>query len=152
MLARGEKLSETSLSTPDSNRFLSELQETTRDPKERFRLLSTRYRQPLNIALQSEEAICEYLLERLMVADRPRVEQQSIEALCEPDLLLKLNLLALKSASCSDLRYLDALNYFFELIPPGWRPKSDTAWLLVTYLIFYARALEVCLCQIEVCA
>jgi len=152
MLARGDRLLETTSNNPDSNQFLLELQKTARDPEERFRLLSTRYRHPLNIGLSSEEAICEHLLERLMVADRACAQQHSIEALYEPDLLLKLNLLAIKSASCNDLRYLDSLNYFYELIPMGWRPKSETAWLLITYLVFYARALEVCSCQIETCA
>ena len=149
MLARGEKILETGSTPPDANEFLADLKRTAREPVERFRLLLTRYGHPLNIALSSEATICEHLLERLMVVDRSRAEQQSVDALYEPDVLLKLNLLAIKSALCNDLRYIDALNYVYELIPVAWRPKSEYAWLFVTYLIFYARALEVCSCQIE---
>lgn len=149
MLASGANMLDTGSNPPDPNEFLADLKKTAREPVERFSLLLKRYRQPLNIALSSEASICEHLLERLMVADRARAEQQSIDALYEPDVLLKLNLVAIKSALGNDLRFIDALNYFYELFPSGWRPKSEYAWLFLSYLIFYARALEVCSCQIE---
>jgi hypothetical protein len=149
----GEKgISATESPQPDGNDFLKELKAAARKPDERFRLLLTRYRHPLNIAANSEALICEHLLERLMVADRAQAERQSIAVLYEPDLLLKLNLIAIKSSLCDDLRYIDALNYIYELSPPDWLPKSEYAWLFGTFLIFYARALEVCSCQIEKCA
>ena len=149
----GEKvISATESPQPRTSDFLKALKAAARKPDERVRLLLARYRHPLNIAGDLEALVCEHLLERLMVADRAQAEQQSIAVLDEPDLLLKLNLIAIKSAFCEDLRYLDALNYIYELSPPDWLPKSGYARLYGTYLIFYARALEVCSCQIEECA
>ena len=151
-LAGEKRIAATESPRPDTGDFLKELKAAARRPDERVRLLLTRYRHPLNIAANSEALVCEHLLERLMVADRAQAERQSITILNEPDLLLKLNLIAIKSAHCDDLRYLDALNYIYELSPPDWLPKSEYAWLFGTFLIFYARALEVCSCQIEKCA
>jgi hypothetical protein len=148
-LAGANGIAATESPMPDTGDFLKKLKASARQPDERFRLLLTRYRHPLNVAANSESLVCEHLLERLMVADRAQAERQSIAVLHEPDLLLKLNLIAIKSALCDDLRYLDALNYIYELSQPEWLPKSEYGWLFVTYLIFYARALEVCSCQIE---
>jgi len=58
------------------------------------------------------------------------------------DLLLRLNLIAIYASFTIDLRYLDALNYYYELLPSAWRPESHS-WLRVSFLNFYARALAV---------
>jgi len=63
-------------------------------------------------------------------------------ALDVDDLLLKLNLIAINASVSPDLRYLDALNYYYELLPAGWYPESPQNWLRVSFLTFYARALE----------
>ena len=98
-----------------------------------------RYRHPLNIAAPSEDEVREHLLERLMVSDRARIEQNaSVDA---DDLLLKLNLIAINASLSRDLRYLDALNYYYELLPAAWYPESPQNWLRGSFLTFYARAL-----------
>ena len=128
---------------PDEPSFFADLQASVRDPQRRFQLLTTRYLHPLNIAASSEGKVREHLLERLMVADRARIEQHSVDLLNADDLLLRLNLTAIYSSFTTDLRYLDALNYYYELLPTDWRPKSTHDWLRVSFLNFYARALAV---------
>ena len=78
-----------------------------------------------------------------MVADRSRIEQHELHLLDADDLLLRLNLIAIYASFTSDLRYLDALNYYYELMPQAWYPKSLHNWLRVSFLSFYVRALEV---------
>ena len=109
--------------------------------QERFRLLTERYPYPLNITLEGEEEIREYLLMRLMVQDRARLLKRPVNEIDSDELLLKLNLLALHAALADDLRYLDALNYYYELLPTQWGPKGEHPWLLVSYLTLYAHAL-----------
>jgi hypothetical protein len=58
-------------------------------------------------------------------------------------LALKLNLIAIYASFTTDLRYLDALNYYHELLPSAWRPESPHNSLRVSLLIFYVRALAV---------
>ena len=123
--------------------FIETLERCRQQPQERFRLLTERYRYALNITVASEEAVREYLLMRLMVQDRVRIEKRSAQSIDSDDLLLKLNLLALHAALAPDLRYLDALNYYYELLPAEWNPQlGQHAWLLVSYLALYARALS----------
>ena len=76
-----------------------------------------------------------------MVSDRAHLEQESSSRLDADDLLLKLNLIAINASLTHDLRYLDALNYYYELLPPAWYPESLQNWLRVSFLAFYARAL-----------
>ena len=104
----------------------------------RVELLTARYRHPLNIAASSEHRVRERLLERLMVADRARIEQNSLQLLNADELLLRLNLIAIYASFTTDLRYLDALNYYYELLPANWHPESP---LRASFLNFYARAL-----------
>jgi hypothetical protein len=59
------------------------------------------------------------------------------------ELLLLLNLCAVHACTTNDLRFLDALNYHYELLPANWHPASQHAWLLVSYFGLYARALAV---------
>ena len=126
---------------PPVSTFFNDLQASTRDPYQRFQLLTMRYRHPLNIAAPSEEEVREHLLERLMVSDRARLEQNSLPGLDADDLLLKLNLIAIHASLTYDLRYLDALNYYYELLPATWYPDSPQNWLRVSFLTFYVRAL-----------
>lgn len=128
---------------PDESTFFDDLQACLREPQRRFELLTTRYLHPLNVAAPSENRIREHLLERLMVADRSRIEQRSLHLLNADDLLLRLNLIAIYASLTTDLRYLDALNYYYELLPSTWYPNSPHNWLRVSFLNFYARALAV---------
>jgi len=77
-----------------------------------------------------------------MVADRSRIEQHSLAVVNADDLLLRLNLIAIYASFTTDLRYLDALNYYYELLPSAWYPESVHNWLRVAFFSFYARALE----------
>lgn len=124
----------------DEPAFFDDLQAAIREPQRRFDLITTRYLHPLNIAAPSEYRIREHLLERLMVADRARIEQHSLHLLNADDLLLRLNLIAIHASFTTDLRYLDALNYYYELLPSHWCPH---AWLRVSFFSFYARALAI---------
>ena len=111
-------------------------------PHERFRLLIKRYSCPLNIALEGEHDAREHILERLMVRDRARAEGGAIEAVCDDDVLLRLNLLAVHALLSGDLRYLDALNYYYELWPEGFRPDARTPQLYLYCLGLYREALS----------
>jgi hypothetical protein len=142
-LSANEQVACIEATPPDEPSFFGDLQASVRDPQRRFELLTTRYLHPLNIAASSEEKVREHLLERLMVADRARIEQHSVDFLNADDLLLRLNLIAIYASFTTDLRYLDALNYYYELLPTDWHPKSTHNWLRVSFLNFYARALAV---------
>lgn len=128
---------------PDESVFFDDLQASIREPQRRFELLTSRYLHPLNVAASSEDRIREHMLERLMVADRSRIEQQSLQLLNADDLLLRLNLIAIYASFTTDLRYLDALNYYYELLPSDWNPESPHNWLRASFLSFYVRALAV---------
>ena len=128
---------------PDEPVFFDDLQASIREPQRRFELLTARYLHPLNVAVPSEQGIREHLLERLMVVDRSRLEQHSLHLLNADDFLLRLNLIAIYAAFTTDLRYLDALNYYYELLPSAWYPESPHNWLRVSFLSFYVRALAV---------
>ena len=123
---------------PDEPSFFNDLQASIRDPQRRFELLTMRYLHPLNVAASTERRVREHLLERLMVADRSRIEQHSLRLLSSDDLLLRLNLIAIYASFTTDLRYLDALNYYWELLPPAWSPNNS---LRMSFLNFYLRAL-----------
>lgn len=139
-LAANEQVECIEASPPDEPSFYNDLQGAIREPQRRFELLTTRYRHPLNVAAPSETRIREHLLERLMVADRSRIEQHSLEQLNADDLLLRLNLIAIYASFTTDLRFLDALNYYYELLPSNWSTQN---WLRLSFLKFYLRALAV---------
>ena len=111
------------------------------DAERRFQLLTKRYSCPLNFSQSAEDGIREHVLTRLMAHDRARIEKTSVEAVESSDLLLRLNLVALHAARVPDLRFLDALNYYYELLPRSWRPQTQHGWLLISYFALYARAL-----------
>ncbi len=123
--------------------FLSSLEKCKRDSERRLRLLTERYSCVLNFNAPSENDIREHVLMRLMAPDRATVEQQSVTALDADDLLLKLNLIAIQAPVTPDLRFIDALNYYYELLPADWVPRARHAWLIASFLGLYARALAV---------
>jgi hypothetical protein len=137
-LAADEEVECVAAAPPDEPGFFDDLRACIREPQRRFELLTTRYLHPVNIAAPSEGRIREHLLERLMVADRARLEQHSLQLLNPGDLLLRLNLIAIYASFTTDLRYLDALNYYYELLPPDWSPNNS---LRLSFLNFYLRAL-----------
>ncbi|MFN2576167.1 MAG: hypothetical protein ABR607_00590 [Pyrinomonadaceae bacterium] len=127
----------------NSEAFLRLLEQHRSSSAERLRLLTERYVWPPNFSLIAEAEIREHSLSRLMVQDRAAIEKQSIARIDTDDLLLKLNLIAVHAAATSDLRFLDALNYYYELLPADWVPRARHGWLLASYLGLYARALAV---------
>lgn len=120
--------------------FLAELSVSRSDRLHHFMLLAQRYRRPMSITLNSEHEIAEYLLAQVMVRDRVRVERHDADAF-DNDLLLKLNFLAIKAGATEDLRFLDALNYYFEIVPERIVPNTDEPWLLQSFYALYERAL-----------
>lgn len=123
--------------------FLSSLKECRSEPERRVRLLAERYSCALNFNAHSENEVREYILMRLMVSDRAIAEGQSPTALDVDDLLLKLNLIAIHAPVAPDLRFIDALNYYYELLPADWVPRARHAWLFASFLGLYTRALAV---------
>ena len=148
-LAAGDHVEGTSSGPTVGADFLQRLQAASRDPRQRFELLIAQYRYPLNFVASTERFVQEHILERLMVADRAHIERQSPNAVNVDDLLLKLNLLAINASFSDDLRFLDALNYYYELLPSNWYPNSKNNWLIVSFWSFYARALTVELDRIK---
>jgi hypothetical protein len=144
-LALGEPVRVRSGQQPQTESFLRELRSTLNKAEQHFQLLTHRYSCPLNFALPAESEPREHVLERLMVQDRGRIERNSIAFAGSEDVLLRLNLIAVHACMTSDLRFLDALNYYYELIPSHWRPHAQHDWLLVSYFALYARALTACL-------
>lgn len=142
-LAADEQIDCVEAGPPDELDFFRALQASVREPQRRFELLTARYRHPLNIAAPSEHGVREHLLERLMVADRSQIEKGLLHLLNADDLLLRLNLVAIYASLADDLRYLDALNYYYELLPANWYPSSPHNWLRMSFLNFYVRALAV---------
>jgi hypothetical protein len=139
-LSLGEPLDLRPGDEPSLPAFLLEVS-SRHDPGARFQLLSERYGCPLNFTLPAEVEVREWVLTRLMVQDRALIEEKSIKAIHEEDLLLKLNLIALHALVGNDLRFFDALNYYYELLPSAWHPPGQHDWLLVSYFSLYARAL-----------
>jgi hypothetical protein len=128
-------------SHPPVEPFLQTLSKAAGERKRLFDLFVERYSCPLNLSSPAENEVREYLLTRLMVADRGRLENGSVAIVDADDLLLKLNLVAVHAALAPDLRFLDALNYYYELLPTTWHPDTENGWLLASYLALYARAL-----------
>lgn len=124
---------------PDS--CIQELKTTRNDKAKSFELLKGRYACPLNFTGPGEDDVREFVLESLMVRDRRRSEEASLASTDHDYLWYRLNLIAVYSQVSSDLRFLDALNYYHELIPSDWCSRSPNNWLFVSYLTSYARAL-----------
>jgi hypothetical protein len=127
----------------DAEQFLETLKQCRNDSEARFCLLAERFSWPPIFSLFTETGIREHVLMRLMVHDRARIEERSIASVDADDLLLKLNLVAVHSLETDDLRFLDALNYYYELLPTDWVPRARQVSLVVSFLGLYARALHV---------
>ena len=140
-LSLGEPLLFREAEHPAVTPFVRALHEQQRNATMRFEILTQRYACPINFGLAAEVEIREYVLTRLMVHDRAVIERRSVAEVNSDDLLLKLNLLAVHAQSTTDLRFLDALNYYYELLPAKWSPQGKHNWLLASYLGLYARAL-----------
>lgn len=127
---------------PEHDRFFNQLKmiHAAREPV--FALLAERYAWPLNFSLDEEGEVREYVLMRLMTTCRTRIENESIAAVNLDDLLLELNLIGVHASATTDLRFLDALNYYYELLPATIFPESQHGWLLVSWYALYARALN----------
>ena len=126
---------------PPLDSFLESFAASRKDPARRFSLLAERYRWPQNFSHGAEDEARELVLTGLMVHDRALLEKSSLAAIENSDLWLKLNLCALHAARVPDLRFLDALNYYYELLPFEWQPQTEHNWLLISYFALYARAL-----------
>jgi hypothetical protein len=137
----GEALPTRPVPHPPVEGFLQDLKQTAKQREPLFSLLVERYAYASNFSFPAENDVREYLLMRLMVADRARIEDASIANLDGNDLLLKLNLVAIHAAATTDLRFVDALNYYYELLPATWYPDVENGWLVASYLALYARAL-----------
>jgi hypothetical protein len=122
----------------DAGTFLKTLQE---NKSEGFRLLIQRYRCPLNLHLDSEKDVAEFLLYQLMVPKRVKLDKGNLDSLNHDELLLMLNYVAVYAAGSRDLRFIDSLNYYFERLPVSWTPQGTYPWLLITFYALYARAL-----------
>jgi hypothetical protein len=106
---------------------------------DRVNALSSRYRYPLNIGTPGESEIAEELLRQLMVADRVKLEKaRDFDA---DDVLLKLNLVGIYAGMKRDLRFLDALNYVYELPHRPLARFARNPQLLAGWLCIYARLL-----------
>jgi hypothetical protein len=106
---------------------------------DRFKALCDRYRCPLNIGLASEFEVAEEFLRQLMVQDRAK-----LEAGAEFDVdmvLLKLNLVGIRAMIGRDLRFLDALNYFYELPRQSLKRMRANPRFLAFWLCIYAQLL-----------
>ncbi len=106
---------------------------------ERMEVLCDRYRCPLNIGLPGESEVAEEILRQMMVQDRAK-----LEAGAEFDVdmvLLKLNLAGVRAMMTRDLRYLDALNYFYELPRRSLTRMCANPCFLASWLCIYAQLL-----------
>lgn len=127
---------------PPVEPFLELLTETRADAELRVQLLTGRYTNPLNFTLPDEKEVREFVLMRVMAHERARIEKGSIETVNVDDLLVMLNYVAVYAACGTDLRFLDALNYYYELLPMQWhRGARQQDVLLASYLALYAGAL-----------
>jgi hypothetical protein len=105
----------------------------------RVQALSVRYRCPRNIGVESESGMAEELLRQLMVRDRTKLEAGvDFEA---DDVLLKLNLIAVCAGMKRDLRFLDALSYYYELPHRSLARLRRNPQLLAAWLCIYAQLL-----------
>jgi hypothetical protein len=106
----------------------------------RFELLAD-LELPYSITLPAQEWLREELLRQAMVPDRKKLEARQLGELDHDFMLLKLNLLALVAGFHGDLRYLDAVNYWYERLPVSWKPTGHHKWLLASMVGIYAQAL-----------
>lgn len=107
---------------------------------ERFKVLSERYRCPLNIGAPGESEVAEELLRHLMVVERVKLEKGT--ALEVEGTLLELNLVGIRALVTRDLRSFDALNYFYELPSSVLIRLRVNPRLFAFWLCIYAQLLS----------
>ncbi len=83
-----------------------------------------------------EEGLC-----RLMVQHRSLVEKEPSN-IFQPEILDALCRAAVRVRRTHELRYLDALNYFFELCPKYFDRDVSARNALGDWLLSYQRAIE----------
>jgi hypothetical protein len=140
-LALDEPLQLASADHPPVEPFMEQLTAASR-PKHRVELLMERYSYPLNFTLPEEDPVREYVLTRVMSRHRSLIEKGSFEAADGDELMVMLNLIAVHATRAPDLRFLDALNYYYELLPTSWFVRVQLQGVLfASYFALYARAL-----------
>jgi hypothetical protein len=140
-LSLGHRPELRSVEQPPVAPFMELLIASRADPERRIQLLAERYSSPLNFTLPFEDEVREYVLMRLMTHDRAGLEKDSGAQVSVDDLLLKLNLVAVMAARTTDLRFLDALNYYYELPRAVWPSRACDDLLVASYHALYAQAL-----------
>jgi hypothetical protein len=141
-LALDEPLQLASADYPPVEPFMEQLTATASRPKQRVGLLMERYSYPLNFTLPEEDLVREYVLTRVMSRHRSLIEKGSFEAADGDELMVMLNLIAVHATRSPDLRFLDALNYYYELLPTSWFVRVQLQGVLfASYFALYARAL-----------
>jgi hypothetical protein len=140
-LALDEPMQLASAEHPLVEPFMEQLTSASR-PKQRVELLMERYSYPLNFTLPAEDPVREYVLTRVMSRHRSLIEKGSFEAADGDELMVMLNLIAVHATRAPDLRFLDALNYYYELLPTSWFVRVQLQGVLfASYFALYARAL-----------
>jgi hypothetical protein len=141
-IALGDEMSPASEEHPPVEPFMELLTTAASEPKRRVALLMERYSYPLNFTLPDEDVVREYVLTRVMSHYRSLIEKGSVQAINGDDLMVMLNLVAVHATRSPDLRFLDALNYYYELLPTKWYLRAHLqAALFASYFALYARAL-----------
>jgi len=92
------------------------------------------------MGVESESDVAEELLRQLMVPDRAKLEAG--EEFDVDLVLLKLNLVGIRAMITRDLRFLDALNYFYELPRRSLARMRTNPRFLVFWLCIYAQLLS----------
>jgi len=136
-IALARKVEHRPSNTPPDRLSLANFNTLSRN--ERIEVLCDRYRCPLNIGLPSESDVAEELLRQLMVPDRAKLEAGK-----EFDVdfvLLKLNLAGVRAMMTRDLRFLDALNYFYELPRRSLVRLRASPHFLAFWLCIYGQLL-----------
>ncbi len=118
--------------------FLEHLEQ---DRDQAVSLLKKRFNFPWIISLDSEREVADWLLCQLMVTHRPKAEKKLFGRLNMEEMLLELNLTAIKAISSRDLRFLDSLNFYYEQLPLLEMGVKDEAWMYATFLGIYNQAL-----------
>lgn len=80
----------------------------------------------------------EDVLTRLMTKDRMHIEWPAGRTSVPDEIYIRLNAIAAHAASSDDLRFLDALNYYYELLSSDGSDGARRA----SFLTLYERALN----------
>lgn len=101
-------------------------------------------------AFVTDGASPEVVLRELMTKDRARLERERILTV-DKDLIAKLHVIATASTS-SDLRFIDALNYYYELFCSFTTADVEYSCLFVSFLEEYSQTLATLSKEIVECA